>query len=160
MKLKDHIKYSIIPTACISFIDWFYALVFFVIAVFIDIDHVFDYFMKTKDVNIKRMFRFYESLVLEFREGYYLGIAIFHTVEILLVVILAAFYTKMGQFMLAGLLFHQCLDAVFLIQKHCLFKRSYSIIHYLYVSQYKRSKEFVEMQDKEKRIIDDIIHKF
>ena len=160
MRLKDHVKYSIIPTAGFSFIDWFYALIFFVTAVFVYIYHVFEYFMKTRDLNIKRMFRFYESLLYEFREGYYLGISIFHTVEILLIVILAAFYTKIGQYILAGLLFHHCLDSVFLIKKRCLFKRSYSIIYYLYVSQYKRSEEFVDMQDKEREIFEGIVNKF
>ena len=159
MKLKEHIGYSLPIGAGIFF--WFdtAALYFMVGAVLLDVDHIFEYWSKTKDINIKRMFEFYDRIAVVFRNRYYLGLSVFHTMEFLIIAIWMSFHTNNGKFLLAGILFHHLLDFIHLQRIHCLSKRSYSLIYYFYVSNLKESNDFKKMCKKEKEIFENILNK-
>ena len=159
MKPKEHIKYSLLPVIVLSYINWVYGLLFFTGAVLIDSDHVLEYYGKTRDFHVGRMLEFYDHLMLEFYNRYYLGISIFHTIEFLFFATWLAFKTENAIYFLTGLIFHHILDFIYLQRINCLFKRSYSLIYYFYVSNLKENNDFKKMCKKEKEIYENILNK-
>ncbi len=157
MELKEHIKYSFPFAIILFYIYGVNSLYFIVTSILIDIDHMIEYLIKAKDLNIKRMFKFYRRLFEVFSGRYYLGIAVFHTIEFIFIVVIIAFYSKAGIFLLVGLLYHHLLDGIFLQRRRCFFTRSYSIVHYLYISRINPSREFLQMRLKEKEIIQNLM---
>lgn len=156
MKIRDHIKYSLLPTIILFYIYKTNALFFFVSTIFIDIDHFIEYVFKTGDFSVKRMFSFYEQIGDELGKSYYLGLSIFHTVEFMLLAAVLSFYADIGKFLLAGILYHNILDFVYLARKGLFFKRSYSIFYYMLIS-YRRSNQFQRMRTREKEIVSNLI---
>ncbi|MFC1694320.1 hypothetical protein ACFL1R_12545 [Candidatus Latescibacterota bacterium] len=158
MKTTTHIKCGIPIAVSIFFIwDMNNALYFFFGTVLVDVDHILDYIVKSKDLNIKHMFEFYERLAVEFRTSYYLGLSLFHTIEFFILIAWLALNFIPLRFVLSGLAYHHLLDAIYLKKINFLFKRSYSLFFYLFKILIMPDRQFTEMRKKETHIIKDII---
>ena len=158
MRLKKHIAYSLpVSAGLYLFWDTAGAIYFLTGAVLVDVDHVFEYWVKTKDLNPRRMLEFYERLAVVFQNQYYLGLSVLHTVEFMAIMVWWACYSGPARFILAGLLYHHLLDTIRLMHIKCLFKRSYSIFYYIFKTRIRPDDRFKEVIRREGQIFREII---
>jgi len=157
MTLKQHIMYSLAPSTLL----WAAAgplagAGFLVGAVLIDLDHPIEYWAKSRDLNPRNMFCFYIRIADEFLNEYYKGLAIFHTIEFLLLLMVLAYFFQVFTFILAGVIFHHLLDAWHLSKLRCFNKRSYSLLGHIWHTLIRPDKRRGPMLAKEAQIIESI----
>lgn len=145
MSLKNHIKYSIIPSlALIPFVG-IGALYFFLGSILIDLDHCIDYVIKFRCFSVRGMFAFYEGLFSVKEPMRYLGLSLFHTLEFIIFVLILSFFFPWLSFVWLGMVFHWILDVVSLYNPNANCRRVFSIIEYMIkIKHYKNSNREVE----------------
>lgn len=100
-------------------------------SILIDVDHQIFYFVRTGKCDISGMFRYFRDVVDKNLYNIpYLGICIFHTVEFVLLVAVAAVFFPVLGYLLAGIAFHLALDIYALIRLKIPFIRAYSVIEH------------------------------
>lgn len=105
-------------------------LLFAVGSVLIDTDHYFLYVVRTGRFDIRGMFRYFEELQPIQHTIPYVGLCLFHTIDFLLLVgIAAALYPSLLP-LLAGLIYHFLLDLIDLRRKGVLFIRAYFLVEH------------------------------
>ena len=106
-----------------------FLLGFFFSAAFLDIDHFFYYLLKFKDLNIKKAFRFFESIQHQPKKAF----CILHTLEFVFATILLTLIFKRNFFegFLCCLLFHLLIDLIQGIYYKRVNYRWWSLFQYL-----------------------------
>lgn len=106
-----------------------FLLAFFLSAAFLDADHFFYYLLKFKDLNIKKAFRFFESIRHQPKKAF----CILHTIEFVLIIFLLTFILRIDFFygFSAGLIFHLLIDLMQGIYYKRVNYRWWSILQYL-----------------------------
>ena len=111
------------------------AAVFWTAAVFIDVDHYWDFLYRNgfRAWTPSKMFAFHQALFPRARRRDFLGLNLFHTVEFFGMVYLTGSWLG-NQAVLAaflGLVFHVALDLIRLASHRALFARALSVVEYL-----------------------------
>ena len=106
------------------------ALPFALSVVLIDLDHVIEYLLDTRDWTLRGFFVFYQVLLQNLDKGY-LGLSLFHTVEFYALGILLAQWFPVLYYVVLGCVFHHLFDLVFLFRLGRSFAKSLSLVHYL-----------------------------
>lgn len=145
MCLKDHIKYSSIPSLALLPFIGLEALYFFLGSILIDVDHYITYVTKFKSFSINGMFEFYDEIFSVRESRDYLGLTIFHTVEFLAFVCLLSFFFPWLWFVWLGMVFHWTLDLIYLYEPNIRSIRALSIIEYLVkIRRYRDANQELE----------------
>jgi len=100
--------------------------------VLIDIDHYFWYAFKYRKFKLIECYRFYAvaNASLDFKA--HVGLLhVFHTIELLAIVILLSFYSEFALLFLIGLLGHYLLDLVWYVTIPKFVIADHSIIHWI-----------------------------
>jgi hypothetical protein len=126
---KVHIIQSLTASAVLYPVIGANVIPFGLATVLIDIDHVFEYVVDTRSLNILGFFT-YSSVVRQNMDKNYLGLNIFHTFEFYFFVLMLATIFPLFYYILSGLLFHHLADQVFLIRIRKPFVRAFFIIEY------------------------------
>jgi hypothetical protein len=101
-------------------------------SVLIDVDHLLFYFVRTGRLDVSGMFTYFrENVDRNIHSIPYLGVCVLHTVEFLLAVALSALLFPLLGYLLAGLIFHLCLDIWDLVRLKVPFIRAYSLVEHL-----------------------------
>lgn len=135
MKLKQHIIYGGVASLCLFPKFGFLSGVFWAASVLIDVDHYIDYIYQNRFscLSIKQMFTYYDNM-LDFkdRQGF-LGLSIFHTIEIITGVYLVSVWvgSDVIKAIFWGMVFHMMLDIIYLLKIKSLFARVFSLIEYI-----------------------------
>ncbi len=144
MTLRDHTILGGIASAALYPVMGFNALWFFGASVLIDIDHYLDfiYHNKLRDLSLKSMFLYHETLTKWWASPEFMNMEVFHTAEFLSVVFVLALVLESGALraLFFGLIFHIALDVIFLIRHHILNKRVHSIAGY-FMKKKKMARE-------------------
>lgn len=106
------------------------AVPFALSVVLIDLDHVIEYLVDTRDWTLRGFFVFYEVLFKNLDKGY-LGLSLFHTIEFYLAGILLAQWFPVFYYIVLGCVFHHLFDLAFLYHHGIPFAKALSVIHYL-----------------------------
>mgnify|MGYP001603476788 CR=1 FL=1 len=116
MRTPVHLVVSLILSALLYPLFGWKALLILISGVTIDIDHYFWYISKFKEFNL---FRCYECLTVEAEKNNWKDVIgslfIFHTIEFLLIIVVASFYSEYALIFLIGLSVHYLLDFIW----HC-----------------------------------------
>ncbi len=134
MNLKQHLTATALVAvpllACSSSLE---TAVFCTGSILIDVDHQIFYFIRTGRLDISGMFRYFREDVDEHLYSIpYLGVCIFHTIEFFLLVGLLSLFYPLFHYLLAGLVFHICLDIYDMVRLKVPFIRAYSLIEHLF----------------------------
>ena len=133
MRLTKHVKYTaILSVVLLPFWNFEQIFLFAIGSIVIDIDHYICYVWSFKKFDVKGMFEYYEKWLPSVKDKIpYVGICIFHTIEIYLILVVSATYINGILYLVMGLTFHQALDVFALKRSKSLFKRPYSVIEHL-----------------------------
>lgn len=133
MSPKVHTAQGLIGGICLyPFIGFYNCLAFAASVVLIDIDHIFEYYLDTKRLDLKGFFHYHDILFCNIKNKNFLGLNIFHTIEFyIFIFILAYFYFSIFYWILLGCIFHHIFDQIQLINKKNFFARAFSVIEYL-----------------------------
>ena len=129
MKLKQHIIYGGVVSLCLFPKFGFLSGVFWAATVLIDVDHYIDYIYRNRfsSLSIKKMF-IYCDIIFDWkdRQGF-LGLSIFHTIEIIMGVYLVSVWVNSDviKAIFWGMVFHMILDIIYLLNRRSLFVRVY-----------------------------------
>jgi len=102
--------------------------------IFIDIDHVIEYVRDLKTFKMRGIFP-YAKLIENNLDKNFLILAMFHTIEFLLLMLLLAVTFPVFKYVFLGMVYHMCADILYLKKLHYPFARAYSLIEYFYRSQ-------------------------
>lgn len=135
MSPKDHcILGGVAAVALYPSFGFVNAAIFWLAAVFIDIDHYIDYVYRNRftDFSPTNMIRFYNELDRFWRYPEFLAISVFHTAEFMVPLFIATLWSGSAALVAVfiGCVFHIALDVVFLGRRDLWFIRVYSIIEY------------------------------
>lgn len=106
------------------------ALPFALAVVLIDLDHLLEYICDTRDFSLRGFFVFYEILLKNLDKSY-LGLSLFHTVEVYILGLALATVWPVFYYIVAGCLFHSIFDIIFLYRLGIPFAKAPSITDYL-----------------------------
>ncbi|GAB6038931.1 hypothetical protein JCM15519_34900 [Fundidesulfovibrio butyratiphilus] len=109
------------------FLGWQDSVVFGLTVFFIDLDHIIPFVRDCKSLNVRRFFLYHAKAP---HTPNFLALAVFHTVEFQLLLILLGFVWPVFQVMAAACLFHIFFDVVKTFQLGKPFLRAYSLIEY------------------------------
>jgi hypothetical protein len=130
MKLSSHVAQGIcLGPVAYYLTDLRTALIFSASVVLIDIDHYLHYVYRKKNLKVSGMFAFYDEIWD--RRGEMFGIAVFHTAEVLLLLLAAGFRYHAFRTVAAGFLVHMLFDFLHLLRHRVPFVRAFSLIEYL-----------------------------
>ena len=122
---SSHIILGIIfsTVLLLSGIPLWQALIIFSAAVLIDVDHYFLYSYLRKDINPKNALLFYinEGKKYQNKKYQYSFLCIFHVFEVLLLLTILSFFSRIALLILIGIIFHICLDLFDIL----IFKKPY-----------------------------------
>lgn len=110
------------------------AAVFASATVLIDTDHFLEYYMATKRLDLKGLFDYHGKLV-DNLDGF-LGLNVFHTLELYLLIFISSFYYPVMGTVLMAFLFHHLFDQIALSYMGRPFARAFSFFEYLYRKQF------------------------
>tara|TARA_B100000315_G_C14472381_1_gene538984 strand:+ start:410 stop:904 length:495 start_codon:yes stop_codon:yes gene_type:complete len=135
MKLKHHIIYGGVASLFLIPKFGFLSGVFWAATVLIDVDHYLDYIYRNRFscLSIKKMFA-YSDITFDWKDKQgFLGLSIFHTIEIIMGVYLVSVWVKSDvvKAVFWGIVFHMILDIIFLLKIKSLFSRVFSLIEYI-----------------------------
>lgn len=115
--------------------QWWQIFLFFLAAVFIDVDHYFYYIANKKSWNLIKAYNYFCNLnkLLKKKQKGTKILIIFHTVEAFLLILILTFpFFNIFFPLLLGLIIHYILDIISLsLNRAKRYKRAYSIIYYL-----------------------------
>lgn len=104
--------------------------------IFIDLDHVIEYVRDLKTFKLHGIFP-YAKFIEKNLDKNYLLLAMFHTIEFLLLTLVLASIFPVFKYVFLGLVYHMCADMLYLKKLRYPFVRAYSLIEYVYRSQNK-----------------------
>lgn len=139
MKIYQHIIFSIIFLLILYPFFSYYSFIPFIASLLIDIDHYFYYIKTKKSLNIKSCYTFfgkfekYEGPIIFF-------LAIFHTYEFLIIMIILSFFNEILALITVGLIFHLILDYIETKMREKPAKKSKTLYHYLKLGEDKKVK--------------------
>jgi hypothetical protein len=121
MNTKKHIIYGVLFTSIFSILLNLnlleYLILFLSTWLFIDLDHVLRYFIKTRNLNPKKFFEAHHKLNENWlklskkqKQKYKLPVFIFHNLETLFLIFLLSQLIPIFYLVLMGFLFHMILD--------------------------------------------------
>ena len=134
--LKVHVVQSLTASAVLYPAIGKNVIPFGLAVVLIDLDHIIEYVVDTRSLNILGFFT-YSGIVRQNMDKNFLGLNIFHTFEFYFFVFMLANIFPLFYYVLSGLLFHHMADQVFLIRIRKPFARAFFIIEY-FVRRRKR----------------------
>ena len=124
-----HFIFSMITAVILYPIFGWSVLLIFVSGVLIDIDHYFWYIYKIKDYNMFKCYKFY---MIKEAKNNYRGIVgalfIFHTIEILVILMVISFFIEIVMFLTIGIFGHFLLDLIWIYYTTKRFFLNHSII--------------------------------
>jgi hypothetical protein len=133
---KWHFLYGYVFSLCLVYFfnfSLFAGLIIFLSSVFIDLDHVLIYFIKTKNLNPRKFYSWsidrkavWMNLTLSQKSIFKRPQFLLHGIEFILILILLSFLHQFFFWILLGVLFHLFLDFLVLIyeREHCSIKAS------------------------------------
>jgi hypothetical protein len=135
MKLKYHIIYGGVTSLCLFPKFGFLSVFFWASSVLIDVDHYIDFICRSRftSFSIKQMFTYYDIMSdWKDRQGW-LGLNIFHTIEIIIGIYLISVWTNSDviKAIFWGMVLHMILDIIYLLKIRGLFLRAFSLIEYV-----------------------------
>ncbi len=141
MKLSSHVAQGIcLGPVAYYLTDLKTALIFSASFVLIDMDHYLHYIYRKKNLSISGMFSFYDG-TWDRREELF-GIAVFHTAEVLLLLVAAGFRYPLLLIVAAGFFVHMLFDFMHLLRHKVPFVRALSIIEF-FIRKKKYSPELI-----------------
>ena len=105
-------------------------LLFAAASILIDADHYPVYVKRRNDTSLRGMFRYYEELYEVEKSIPYFGLCLFHTVDVLLLVGILAWFFPLFRPVIAGMLFHLLLDTIDLLRKGIPFIRPFFLVEH------------------------------
>ena len=126
---KNHIILTILFSIVLFIfnIPIFYIFLFFLAAVFIDVDHYMFYTKRKKDFSLSRAYYWHKNLP----QHHLPTMHVFHTLEFLLIVGILSLFSKVILFIFLGFIYHSLLDILEMIYHKQLDTREFSLIRYL-----------------------------
>lgn len=120
-------KHHILLGLCVSLIllfyaSPFYALLFFLASVFIDVDHYFWYVGKKKDFSLRNAYYFLKS------KKNLRTLMLFHTIEFHILILGIGIFYSPFLFLFGGMLFHSLVDVFDMYRHNRLKDRRFSLI--------------------------------
>ncbi len=97
--------------------------------VLIDVDHLLEYYLDTKNLNPRGFFVYHAIVVKNLDKGY-LGLNIFHTIECYILLLILAGWFPIFYYVVFGFFTHHVLDQIFLIRLKHPFARALSVVEY------------------------------
>ena len=135
MTLKEHLAYGGIATAALYPHFGEKTLLFYAASVLIDTDHYIDflYYSRMKDMSVKRMFQFHNTLAAWRNKPNLMALEAFHCAEFHLAILCLALYFGSSEllFIFSGLMFHMLLDLIRLSQWKRIDLRALSFVEYI-----------------------------
>lgn len=135
MKLKQHIIYGGVASLCLVPIFGFLSGVFWAATVLIDVDHYIDFICRNRftSFSIKKMLAYCDIIFDRKDRQEFLGLSIFHTIEIIVGVYLISVWVNSDviKAIFWGMVFHMILDIIYLLKIKCLFARVFSLVEYV-----------------------------
>ena len=104
--------------------------------IFIDLDHVIEYVRDLKTFKPEGFFP-YNKFIEKNLDKNFLILAMFHTIEFFLLMLVLAGIFPVFKYVFLGLVYHMCADILYLKKLHHPFARAYSLIEYVFRSQNK-----------------------
>ena len=105
-------------------------LLFAAAGILIDADHYLVYVMRRRNMSIRGMFRYFDEFKTVEKSVPYFGLCLFHTVDVLFLVGILAWFFPLLRPVVAGMLFHQLLDIIDLTRKGIPFIRAFSLVEH------------------------------
>jgi hypothetical protein len=136
---KWHIVLGAIFSILIYFlfnISLFQASLIFLASVFIDVDHYIWFVLNKKDWNLKSAYEWHKKIPLNHKPF----IQIFHTVELLIILLILSYFWFGFLFILLGIVFHSILDLIEMSYTRTIHLREYSLIAAYLKKSHKKSK--------------------
>lgn len=131
MTLTQHLAVTGVAAAALSpFLNGEEILFFATGSVLIDVDHYLLYVQRTRRLDIRGMFRYFDELLPIQKTIPYVGLCLFHTVDFFLLVGILALFHQFLIPLLAGLLFHFAFDLAYLHRKGVPFIRPYFLVEH------------------------------
>jgi hypothetical protein len=135
LKPSHHLVLGTVAAVALVPVLGTHSLPFGVAAVLIDADHYLDYLYRNgfKDFSLRRAVQWHDFLIAQVRRNPFLGLSLFHTVEVLALTGLLSFATGY-LFLWAvfwGMLFHFGTDLVHEFRHRLYFKRAVSLVEYV-----------------------------
>lgn len=125
-----HIIVGIIVSALLYPIYGLNVLIILISNILIDADHYLWYVLKIKNIDLVKAFKFYKNRNIRVKHGRILHI--FHTAEVLILIIILSFYNKLFFFVLVGIVIHLILDVIYEFNnEYCKGLRFWSFLEYL-----------------------------
>jgi hypothetical protein len=141
MKLSAHIAQgACLCPAAYYLTDLKTALIFSASVVLIDVDHYLHYIYRKKNLSVRGMFSFYDD-VWEKRDTLF-GMAVFHTAEVLILLVAAGFRWTGLWAVAAGFLVHMLFDLFHLYRHKVPFVRALSIVEF-FIRRKKYSPDMI-----------------
>jgi hypothetical protein len=135
MRPRDHVILGGVTAGALYPVLGLNVLLLWIASFAVDIDHYLDFVYHNgfTDFSFKRMFEYHAALSAFGDRPEFLNVSIFHTVEFMAPLYAIAAYTgsRAVAAVFWGILIHITLDAIHLLRRRVLFKRSHSIIEYL-----------------------------
>jgi hypothetical protein len=129
MKFSSHVVQGIcLGPVAYYLTDLKTALIFSSSVVLIDIDHYLHYICRKKNLSVSGMFSFYDGLWEKRNELF--GMAVFHTAEVLLLLVAAGFRYHVLWVVAAGFFAHMLADFLNLLWHKVPFVRALSITEF------------------------------
>ena len=107
--------------------------------VLIDVDHYFLYIQRRRNLSVSGMFRYFRELQPIERTIPYVGLCLFHTVDFFVLLGVLAYFFPLLSALLAGCLYHFCLDLFDLRRKGIMLIRPFFLVEHLIR---RRSKDY------------------
>jgi hypothetical protein len=132
MTLTQHLVLTGLAAAALSPVLGVPELALFSVgSVLIDVDHYFLFIQRRKSLSIRGMFRYFEKLQPIQSSISYVGLCLFHTIDFfLLLAVLLIWYPWLWP-LLAGCLYHFCIDLYDLRRKGIIFIRPFFLVEHL-----------------------------
>ncbi len=134
MTLRDHTILGGLAGVALYPVMGFNALWFFGASVLIDIDHYLDfiYHNRLRDLSLRGMFLYHDTLSTWWARPEFLNMEVFHTVEFLAPLLLLAIVLGSGMLLALffGFIFHVVLDIIYLTHHGIPEKRVHTILGY------------------------------
>jgi len=134
--LRFHTVQSVVTSAVLYPFIGENVVPFGLAVIFIDIDHVVEYVRDLKTFRPRGIFP-YAKFIEKNLDKNFLLLAMFHTIEFLLLTLVLAGMFPVFKFVFAGLVYHMCADILYLKNLGYPFARAHSLIEYIYRSRNK-----------------------
>jgi hypothetical protein len=131
MTLGRHLAYTgAAAAALLPFRSGAEILLFAAAGILIDADHYLLYVLRRRDMSVRGMFRYFDEFKTVEKTVPYFGLCLFHTVDVLFLVGILAWFFPLLRPVVAGMLFHHLLDIIDLHRKGVPFIRAFSLIEH------------------------------